>query len=93
MNLVATSLRGQWSLTTQVLSLGGGVAECRQPPPPPGTEIELELQPRVVPVRATALVRSGRSNQVGFEIVKIDLEERRKLRRLLASLQPAPPKT
>jgi hypothetical protein len=28
---------------------------------------------------------------VGFEIVKIDLEERRKLRRLLASLQPAPP--
>ena len=91
MNLVATALRGQWSLTTQVLSLGGGVAECRQPPPPPGTEIELELQPRVVPVRATALVRSGRSNQVGFEIVKIDLEERRKLRRLLASLQPAPP--
>lgn len=91
MNLVATTLRGQWSLTTQVLSLGGGVAECRQPPPPPGTEIELELQPRVVPVRATALVRSGRSNQVGFEIVKIDLEERRKLRRLLASLQPAPP--
>jgi hypothetical protein len=92
MNLVATSLRGQWSLTTQVLSLGGGVAECRQPPPPPGTEIELELQPRVVLVRATALVRHGRSNQVGFEIVKIDLEERRKLRRLLASLQPAPPK-
>ena len=68
------------------------MAECRQPPPPPGTEIELELQPRVVPVRATALARHGRSNQVGFEIVKIDLEERRKLRRLLASLQPAPPK-
>lgn len=85
---LATTLRGQWSLTTGVLSLGGGLAES-QSVLPAGAEVEVELQSGLRPVRATALVRDSRPQTMGFEFVRIDLHERSKLRHLLVGLSPA----
>lgn len=83
----ATTLRGQWELSTGVLSLGGGLAESPSVLPA-GAEMEVELQSGFRPVRATTLVRDTRSQAMGFEIVRIDLHERSKLRQLLAGLAP-----
>lgn len=79
---LARTLRGQWLLATQVLSLGGGLAES-QSALAPGSEVEVELQSGLRPVRALAVVRDPRPPLLGFEIVGIDLDDRSRLRRLL----------
>lgn len=79
---VASTLRGQWSLGTRVLSLGGGLAESPGSLPA-GAEVEVQLQAGLRPVRATAVVRDPRPPWLGFEIVGISLDERSRLRRLL----------
>ncbi len=76
------SLRGQWTLLTRVLSLGGGLAETENSVPE-GTEVEIEWTSRLRPIRAVAMVRDPRPPVLGFEIVGMDLSERSKLRRLL----------
>lgn len=78
----ATTLRGQWSLSTQVLSLGGGLAESPSSLAA-GTEIEMQFQTGLRPLRTTAFVREPRPPLLGFEIVKISLDDRSRLRRLL----------
>jgi len=82
MPALASTLRGQWWLTASVLSLGGGLAESPGSFPP-GTEVQLQLQSGLRPIRATAVVRDPRPPLLGFEIVGISLEERSRLRRLL----------
>lgn len=79
---LARTLRGQWRLATQVLSLGGGLAESENSLAP-GTELEVELEAGLRTVRATAVVRDPRPPRLGFEIVQMDLDDRSKLRRLL----------
>jgi hypothetical protein len=83
---VATTVRGDLSLGAQVLSLGGGLA-AGQSLSPPGTELELELKSSPRNVRAIAVVRDTHSQEMGFEIVYIDLGERFKLRRVLLACQ------
>ena len=80
--VTATTLRGQWTLSTQVLSLGGGLAESPSMLAP-GAEIEMHIPAGLRPLRATALVRDPRPPLLGFEIVQISLDDRAKLRRLL----------
>ncbi len=77
-----------WPLLTEVLSLGGGLAET-QNSAPQATEVELLLQTGLRPVRALARMRQPRPPQVGFEILSMELGERSRLRRLLASQLPA----
>lgn len=79
---LARTLRGPVTLATQVLSLGGGLAETSSFVPP-GTEAEIEFQSGLHPVRATVVIRDPRPPWLGFEIRHIDLEERSRLRRLL----------
>lgn len=79
---LARTVRGQWSLATQVLSLGGGLGVSGESPEA-GTEVDMELHFGLRSLRATALVRDPRPPFVGFEIVRMELDERSKLRRLL----------
>lgn len=80
--VTATTLRGQWTLSTQVLSLGGGLAESPSMLAP-GTEMEMQIPAGLRPLRVTALVRDPRPPLLGFEIVQISLDDRARLRRLL----------
>lgn len=89
---VAETSRGECRLSTALLSLGGGMAHA-QFPLPAGTQVAVKLRTGMRRVEAQALVRDTIREQVGFEIVEMGLEERSKLRRLIAGLQinsPAP---
>jgi hypothetical protein len=48
-----------------------------------GTEANLEISVGVRRIRGQVLLRRARVNEVGFEIVNIDLESRYRLRRLI----------
>jgi hypothetical protein len=64
-------------------SLAGGVATIDRHLPP-GTSVQLKLNIGLRNLQATALLRDYRGQGMSFEIVDMNLEERRKLRRLLA---------
>jgi hypothetical protein len=51
----------------------------------PGTPVQLGLQIGMRHLQATAMMREYRAQEVAFEIVDMNLEERSKYRRLLAS--------
>ena len=74
-------------------SLSGGLATINRHIAP-GTQVQLRLQLGLRNVQATALMRDSRTQDVAFEIVDMNLEERSKYRRLLADNQshstPAP---
>jgi len=83
--LVAETMRGECRLTASVLSLGGGSATAEAPLHAGSL---LKVTARAGLRRITARVRicdSGR--QVGFEFIEMGLEDRHRLRRLIASLQ------
>jgi hypothetical protein len=86
---VATTARGECRLSTSLLSLGGGLA-LADTNLTPGMQAKVKLQSGLRGVRAEVLVRGAFRQHVGFEIVQMDLEERSKLRHLLAGLS-APP--
>jgi len=90
--LVTTNLRENQKLETTSMNLGGGIASCERYLTP-GTLIQIKFTPTMKSIRATALVRDSRSQMMGFEIVDIDLEERHKLRRVLADLAGVTPPT
>ena len=70
-------------------SLAGGVATIDRHLPP-GTSVQLKLQLGLRHLQATALLRDYRGQGMSFEIVDMNLEERGKLRRLLAdNISPA----
>jgi hypothetical protein len=50
----------------------------------PGTQVQLKLSLGMRNVQATALMRDYRSQDMAFEIVDMNLEERGKYRRMLA---------
>ncbi len=80
---VSTNLRENCRLEIQVMDLAGGIATGDRPLPP-GTLMTLKIGSGRHAARARTLVRSARAQAVAFEIVDIDLEDRYKLRRLVA---------
>ena len=90
--LVTTNLRENQKLETTSMNLGGGIATCERYLTP-GTLIQIKFTPAMKSIRATAFVRDSRSQMMGFEVVDIDLEERYKLRRVLADLAGVTPPT
>ncbi|HET7749324.1 MAG TPA: PilZ domain-containing protein, partial [Terriglobales bacterium] len=80
---LASSSWGRSELSVRELSLGGGVAkkgdDLRL-----GSDAALDLQLGLRHIKTQVLLRRARQGEVSFEIVDIDLEDRSKLRRILA---------
>jgi len=98
---VSTNLKEACRLEIKTASLTGGVATISRHLAP-GTQVQLKLQIGLRNLQATALMRDYRAQEMAFEIVDMNLEERSRLRRLLAdslssagaspgSGEPAPP--
>ena len=80
---VSTNLKENFSLEIKTASLSGGVATISRHLAP-GTHVQLRLSVGMRNLQATALMRDYRSQDMAFEIVDMDLDERGKYRRLLA---------
>jgi pyruvate/2-oxoglutarate dehydrogenase complex dihydrolipoamide acyltransferase (E2) component/antitoxin component of RelBE/YafQ-DinJ toxin-antitoxin module len=83
---VASTERQKSNLAIKVLNLGGGLASS-DTPIAGGTPASLEMRSGLRGVRAEVLVREARREQITFEVVRMNFEERAKLRKLLAGLQ------
>src|SRR5712692_5627066 len=80
---VCTNLKENFSLEIKTASLSGGVATISRHLAP-GTQVQLKLSVGMRNLQATALMRDYRAQDMAFEIVDMNLEERGKYRRLLA---------
>src|SRR5712664_4292630 len=80
---VCTNLKEGCSLEVKTASLTGGVATLSRHLTP-GTQVQLKLQIDMRNLQATALMRDSRAQDMAFEIVDINLDERGKYRRMLA---------
>ena len=80
---VSTNLKENCSLKIKTASLSGGVATISRHLAP-GTQVQLKLQVGMRNLEVTALMRDYRTQDMAFEIVDMNLEERSKYRRLLA---------
>jgi hypothetical protein len=83
-NLSATigSSWGKSSITIRELSLGGGMG-IKEDNLRVGTEAHLDISLGVRHIKGQVLLRRARVNEVGFEIVNMDLESRYRLRRTM----------
>jgi hypothetical protein len=84
---VSTNLKENCSLDIKTASLSGGVATISRHLAP-GTPVQLRLQIGMRHLQATALMRDYRAQDMAFEIVDMNLEERSKYRRLLIGNLP-----
>ena len=73
-------------------SLTGGVATLSRHLVP-GTQVQLKLQVGMRSLLATALMRDSRAQDMAFEIVDMNLDERSKYRRMLAGNLSSTPNT
>jgi hypothetical protein len=80
---VSTNLKENCRLQIKTASLAGGVATISRHLAP-GTQVQLKLQLGLRSLQATALMRDYRAQDMAFEIVDMNLDERTKYRRLLA---------
>jgi hypothetical protein len=80
---VSTNLKEACRLEIKTASLTGGVATISRHLVP-GTQVQLKLQLGLRNLQATALMRDYRAQDMAFEIVDMNLDERSRLRRLLA---------
>jgi hypothetical protein len=80
---VSTNLKENFSLEIKTASLSGGVATISRHLAP-GTQVQLKLSVGMRNLQATALMRDYRAQDMAFEIVDMNLEERGKYRRMLA---------
>jgi hypothetical protein len=80
---VCTNLKEGCSLEIKTASLTGGVATLSRHLIP-GTQVQLKLQVGMRSLQATALMRDSRAQDMAFEIVDMNLDERSKYRRMLA---------
>jgi hypothetical protein len=80
---VSTNLKENCRLEIKTASLAGGVASINRHLAP-GTQVQLKLQLGLRSLHATALMRDYRAQDMAFEIVDMNLDERTKYRRLLA---------
>ncbi|HMD39526.1 MAG TPA: hypothetical protein VKH15_09600 [Candidatus Acidoferrum sp.] len=86
---VSTNLKENCRLEIKTASLSGGLATISRHLAP-GTQVQLKLQLGLRNVQATALMRDYRAQDMSFEIVDMNLEERSKYRRLLADNHSQP---
>jgi hypothetical protein len=85
----STNLNQNCRMEIRTVSLAGGIATIDRHLPP-GTSVQLKMQLGLRNLQATALLRDYRGQGMSFEIVDMSLDERGKLRRLLAdNLSPA----
>ena len=84
---ICMNLKENCWLEIKTASLGGGLATISRHLAP-GTPVELRLQIGMRHVQATAVMRDYRAEDMAFEIVDMNLEERSKYRRLLAGQLP-----
>jgi hypothetical protein len=80
---VTTNLKDNCHFEIKSFSLSGGVATTERHLQP-GTHVMLRLQGNLRGVRATAVMRDYRAQDMAFEIVDMKLEERSKLRHFLS---------
>jgi hypothetical protein len=80
---VCTNLKEGCSMEIKTASLTGGVATLSRHLTP-GTQVQLRLQVGMRNLQATALMRDSRAQDMAFEIVDMNLDERGKYRRMLA---------
>ena len=80
---VCTNLKEGCSMEIKTASLTGGVATLSRHLTP-GTQVQLKLQVGLRNLQATALMRDSRAQDMAFEIVDMNLDERSKYRRMLA---------
>jgi hypothetical protein len=80
---VSTNLKEACWLEIKTASLSGGLATSSRHLQA-GTQVQLKLQVGLRNLQATALMRDYRAQDIAFEIVDMNLEERSKYRRLLA---------
>jgi hypothetical protein len=80
---MATTPRGDVPFETNTLSLGGGVGQANAAVPS-GTHGKVQIKSGWRNVSADVIFREAPRQQVGFEIVEIGLEDRARLRRMLA---------
>src|SRR5258708_1396414 len=80
---VCTNLKESGSMEIKTASLTGGVATLSRHLTP-GTQVQLRLQIGMRNLQATALMRDSRAQDMAFEIVDMNLDERSKYRRMLA---------
>jgi hypothetical protein len=86
---VSTNLKETCSLQIKTASLTGGVATISRHLAP-GTPVQLKFQVGLRNLQATALMRDYRAQDMAFEIVDMNLDERSRLRRLLADSLASP---
>jgi hypothetical protein len=79
----SVNLNQNCRLEIRTASLAGGIATIDRHLPP-GTPVQLKMQIGLRNLQATALLRDYRGQGMSFEIVDMSLDERSKLRRLLA---------
>jgi hypothetical protein len=79
---VSTNLKQNCKLDIKMASLSGGLATTNMHLAP-GTQVQLKMQLGVRNLQVTALMRDYRSQDMSFEIVDMNLEERSRFRRLL----------
>jgi hypothetical protein len=80
---VSINLKENCLLEIKTASLTGGVATISRHMAP-GTQVQLKMQLGLRSLQATALMRDYRAQDMAFEIVDMNLEERSKYRRMLA---------
>jgi hypothetical protein len=80
---VSTNLKENLSLEIKTASLNGGIATISRHLAP-GTQVQLKLSVGMRNLQATALMRDYRAQDMAFEIVDMNLDERGKYRRMLA---------
>jgi hypothetical protein len=80
---VCTNLKEGCSMEIKTASLTGGVATLSRHLTP-GTQVQLKLQVGLRNLQATAMMRDSRAQDMAFEIVDMNLDERSKYRRMLA---------
>ena len=80
---ICLNLKENCWLEIKTASLSGGLATISRHLAP-GTPVQLRLQIGMRHMQATALMRDYRAQDMAFEIVDMNLEERSKYRRLLA---------
>jgi hypothetical protein len=81
---VSTS-EGDSQVAIHVLSLGGGLASGAHRIPP-GTAAKIKIQAGMRSLAATIVLRESHSEQLAFEIVDMEVEDRAKLRTLLTGI-------
>lgn len=79
---VSTNLKQNCRLDIKTASLNGGVAATNMHLAP-GTQVQLTMKMGLRNVQATALMRDYRAQDMAFEIVDMNLDERMKLRKIL----------